>query len=184
MVDRGSFQPTAGLTAEEPAAARERFEGWGLGTAERFDEAPLETVLVCGGRKRGGGRVCSAGRLRALEEKHFSLPNREGAVVYIVVKALRPPRSAPAEPPPPRVALVSQKARLRVHSTAVVSPKKSVPFMFLFQKGVQVEERLVYPCAGAAGKVCDEGQRGGGGEAGPGDALPPPGRGERPGDSP
>ena len=129
MVDCGSLQPTAGLTAEEPAAARERFEGWGLGTAERFDEAPLETVLVCGGRKKG--RVCSAGRLRALEEKHFSLPNREGAVVYIVVKALHPPRCAPAELPPPRVALVSaqQKALLRVHSTAVVSPKTSVPFL-------------------------------------------------------
>ena len=76
--------------------------------------------MLVGGRKTG--RVCSAGRLLALEEKHFSLPNREGAVVYIVVKALHPPHSA--ELAPPRVALVSaqQKASLCLH-LAVASPK-------------------------------------------------------------
>ena len=52
---------------------RQLLESWGLACCERFDEAPL----------------ADAARLRLLEDKHSSLPNREGAVVYIVVRDTR-----------------------------------------------------------------------------------------------
>lgn len=65
---------SAGLTLLDPAEAHQRFIEWGLGTVETCEEVPTSNAQA----------LCS------LEKKHLLMPNREGAVVYVVVRPRLP----------------------------------------------------------------------------------------------
>ncbi|CAE7438604.1 RTCA [Symbiodinium sp. CCMP2592] len=73
MTAPSSFQ-TSGLTLLEPQHAARIFSDWGLHPVEALDEA----------------LVSDARAVEELERKHLLLPNREGAVVYVVVRSVGP----------------------------------------------------------------------------------------------